>query len=136
MSNVNLLDLPDEILLLILHKLTIIDMLYSLVNVNERFDRLVLNPSNISDLNLKNHSLVHYQSTSMKQVCAEIRDKVLPRIHDQIIRLSVQSIHLQQKFFTIDYPQLRSLSLAVTRDILSDNLTGKVLQRKMLKLYN
>ena len=66
MSNVNLLDLPDEILLLILHKLTIIDMLYSLVNVNERFDRLVLNPSNISDLNLKNHSLVHYQSTSMK----------------------------------------------------------------------
>ncbi|CAF1054936.1 unnamed protein product [Adineta ricciae] len=98
-------------------------MLYSLVNVNERFDRLVLNPRNISDLNLTNDSLVHYQSTSMEQVLAEIRDKVLPRIHDQIIRLSVQSIHLQPKFFTIDYPQLRSLSLDVTRETLLDNLT-------------
>ncbi|CAF1066082.1 unnamed protein product [Adineta ricciae] len=117
MKNVNLLDLPDEILLLILHKLTIIDMLHSLVNVNERFDRLVLNPLNISDLNLKNYSSVHYQSTSMEQVFAEI--------------LFSRSI-CNKSFFTIDYPQLRSLSLAVTRETLLDNLTNESILHRLL----
>ena len=42
-NEINILDLPDEILLSILNKLNNIDILYSLVDVNQRFDRLALN---------------------------------------------------------------------------------------------
>jgi len=41
-SDIHLLDLPDEILIIILKKLDNIDVLYSLFGVNnERLDRLV-----------------------------------------------------------------------------------------------
>ncbi len=43
----NILDLPDEILLIICSKMNIVDVLYSLVDVNQRFDRLVLDPLTI-----------------------------------------------------------------------------------------
>jgi len=45
-KNINILDLPDEILFIIFNKLHMIEMFYSLVNVNQRFDRLVLDPMN------------------------------------------------------------------------------------------
>ncbi|CAF5010034.1 unnamed protein product, partial [Rotaria socialis] len=38
----SILDLPDEMLLCILNKSNNINVLYSLVDVNERFDRLAL----------------------------------------------------------------------------------------------
>jgi hypothetical protein len=40
----NILDLPDEILLNIFNKLNLVDVFYSLVDVNQRFDRLVFDP--------------------------------------------------------------------------------------------
>ena len=45
-KNINILDLPDEILFIIFNKLHMTEMFYSLVNVNQRFDRLVLDPMN------------------------------------------------------------------------------------------
>jgi len=41
-NDINILDLPDEMLRAIFNKLNMLDMLYSLVDVNQRFDRLVL----------------------------------------------------------------------------------------------
>ena len=41
-NEINMLDLPDEMLLSIFNKLNNIDILYSRVDVNQRFDRLVL----------------------------------------------------------------------------------------------
>jgi hypothetical protein len=43
-NRLSILDLPDEMLLTIFNKLNMVDVLYSLVDVNERFDRLVLDP--------------------------------------------------------------------------------------------
>ena len=51
-NDINILDLPDEILLAIINKLNMIDILYSLVDVNQRFDRLVLDPLYIHHLDL------------------------------------------------------------------------------------
>ncbi|CAM4989611.1 unnamed protein product, partial [Rotaria socialis] len=42
--NTNVLDLPDEMLLAIFYKLNMVDVLYSLVDVNKRFNRLTLDP--------------------------------------------------------------------------------------------
>ena len=44
-DNINILDLPDEMLLVIFNKLNMIDVLSSLVDVNERFNRLVFDPA-------------------------------------------------------------------------------------------
>jgi len=41
-KDINILDLLDEMLRAIFNKLNMIDMLYSLVDVNRRFDRLSL----------------------------------------------------------------------------------------------
>ncbi|CAF4540424.1 unnamed protein product [Rotaria sp. Silwood2] len=46
----NILDLPDEILISIFNKLNNVDILYSLVDVNQRFNRLSLSSLYIHDL--------------------------------------------------------------------------------------
>jgi hypothetical protein len=54
-SNVNLLDLPNEILLIILRKLSNVDVLYSLLDINYgRLDMLVQEKtfSNTSQLHI------------------------------------------------------------------------------------
>ena len=48
--NTNILDLPDEMLLAIFNKLNMVDVLYSLVDVNKRFNRLILDPFYIHNL--------------------------------------------------------------------------------------
>jgi hypothetical protein len=75
----NILDLPDEILLIICSKMNIVDVLYSLVDVNQRFDRLVLDPLTIRniDMTIRNFESVYDQTFS-------IDDKILCRIYDQI----------------------------------------------------
>ncbi|CAF1532490.1 unnamed protein product, partial [Rotaria sordida] len=57
--NINILDLPDEILFAIFNKLNMIDVFYSLVDVNKRFNRLILDPFYIHNLDLTvKHSLL------------------------------------------------------------------------------
>jgi hypothetical protein len=41
-NDINILDLPDEILRTIINQLNTTDIFYSLVGVNQRFDRLAL----------------------------------------------------------------------------------------------
>jgi hypothetical protein len=59
--------------------MNIVDVLYSLVDVNQRFDRLVLDPLTIRniDMTIRNFESVYDQTFS-------IDDKILCRIYDQI----------------------------------------------------
>jgi hypothetical protein len=49
-NHLNILDLPNEILLIIFNKLHIVDVLYSLVDVIKEFDQLALDPLHIRHL--------------------------------------------------------------------------------------
>jgi len=83
----NILDLPDEILLIICSKMNIVDVLYSLVDVNQRFDRLVLDPLTIRniDMTIRTFESVYDQIFSIDdKVLSRICDKILCRIYDQI----------------------------------------------------
>ena len=51
-NHLNILDLPNEILFIIFNKLNMVDVLYSLVDVNQRFDQLVLDPLYIRNLDM------------------------------------------------------------------------------------
>jgi hypothetical protein len=126
-DNLNILDLPDEILLIIFNKLNSIDALYSLVDVNERFDRLVLNSLHIRNLDTTNMVIKSYYDRTFSienNVLSRICEKILPRINHQLNALITEQNSVKH-ILTVNYPQLDSLSLVnFQKEILFQYLTG------------
>jgi hypothetical protein len=127
-NHLNILDLPDEILLIILKKINTIDLLHSLVDVNQRFDRLAFDSLNVRDLdmsNVMNINSLYDQASIDIPVLARICEKILPRIHHQVHKLSVEQHSMPQILLAGNYPQLYSLSLInFQEEILYQYLTG------------
>ncbi|CAF5184415.1 unnamed protein product, partial [Rotaria sp. Silwood1] len=109
-NDINILDLPDELLLCIFNKLHTIEMLYSLVNVNQRFDRLVLDPFYIHHLDLTVKPLLYHNSPVNNQIFDRIRTQVLPRIHHKVNKFTVEPLSMECILGTIDYSELNSFS--------------------------
>lgn len=110
-KNVNILDLPDEILRTIFGKLRMIEMFYSLMNVNERFNRLILDPVYIRHLDLTIPPLSDHDCPIYDEMIDRIRTKILPEIHVQITKLILEPCSMKFIVNTIDFPCLTSLSL-------------------------
>ncbi len=92
-NNLNILDLPNEILFIIFNKLNTVDALYSLVDVNERFDELVLDSLHIRNLDTVNmiiKSNFDHTISIDNRVLSRICEKILPRIHHQLNELTVE----------------------------------------------
>ncbi|CAF4143677.1 unnamed protein product [Adineta steineri] len=109
----NIFDLPNEILFIIIKKLNIGDVIYSLVNVNERFVHLLFDPFYIQNLNITLMTIKSfYQRTFSlhEQVLSNICENILPNIHDQVKQLTVEQ-HSIERILTHNYSQLYSLSL-------------------------
>jgi hypothetical protein len=127
-NNVNILDLSDEILLIIFNKLNPIDALYSLVDVNERFDRLVLNSLDIRNLNTTSMVIKSYYDRTFSidnNVLTRICSKILPRIHHQLNELIVEQNSVKDILLAGNYPQLNSLSFVnFQKEILFQYLAG------------
>ena len=107
-NEINIFDLPDEILLYILTKLNNVDILYSLVDVNQRFDRLALDSIYIDDLDFTPSNKSEEYSRFLDRICTNI----LPRIHHQINKLTLGQLSKERLLYIFDFPQLYSLSLA------------------------
>jgi hypothetical protein len=101
------IDFPDEILLCILNKLNNIDILYSLVDVNQRFDRLALDSIYVRDLDF----ITNDKSQEYHQFLGQFCTSILPRIHHQINKLALEQLSIERLLHNVDYPQLYSLSL-------------------------
>jgi hypothetical protein len=106
-----LTSIPDEILLLILNKLTNIEVLYSLINVNRRLDKVASDPIFTEHLTLMNCStngvISSLDDSTLDRFCSEI----LPRIHRQIKWLNLESLSMESILLAADYPNLHGLSL-------------------------
>jgi hypothetical protein len=110
----SLLDLPNEILLIILKKLKMIDVLYSLVDVTPRFNGLVLNPLDVRTVNLtclrvtpNDDWIYSIDDHVVERIC----QAVLPRINDHVKELIVDQHSLGRVLHATSYPQLESLAL-------------------------
>jgi hypothetical protein len=130
-NSLNILDLPDEILFIIFQKLKMVDVLYSLVDVNRRFDRLALDSLYIRDLDMTiimtMNSLYDQTSSIDTQVLSKICEKILPRIHHQVQKLIVEKYSMKHVLAAANYPQLYSLSIInIQKGILYQYLTGIV----------
>ncbi len=127
-THLSILDLPNEILLIIFRKLNMVDVLYSLANVNQRFDRLVLNPLYIRDLNMTNmasKSAINQTFSIDNQVLSRIYEEILPRIYHQVNKLTVEPHSMERILRPMNYPQLYTLTLInFQKEILLQCLKG------------
>ena len=124
----NIFDLPNEILFIIINKLNFGDVIYSLVDVNERFLQLVFDPLYIQELDITLMTMKSfYQRTFSlhEQVVSNICENILPKIHDQVKQLAIEQ-HSIERILTHNYSQLYSLSLVnFKEEILFQYLTGR-----------
>jgi hypothetical protein len=129
-KHLNILDLPDEILLIIFKKLNMVDILYSLVGVNKRLDQLVLDPLYIRTLDMTSMTMKSCFDRNYSiddQVLSKVCKNVLPRIHHQVNELIVNQNSMERVPQTINYPQLYSLSLVdFPAEVLYKYLKGKL----------
>lgn len=140
-SQIKLLDFPNEILLIIFEKLQTIDALYSLMDVNRRFDRLALTCLDVHDLDMTNGitlDSVHEQTLQVdSQVLSRICEQILPRIRHRVHKLTVERHLMKQILFTTNYPQLYSLSLVNFQEsTIQQHLTGMIFLIVRIKQRN
>ena len=101
-----------------------VDVLYSFVDANERFDRLVFDPFYIHNLDMTIKPMCNGNSSIDNKIVDRICEKILPRICHQVEKLIVES-HSMKRILTVNFPQLYSLSLVnFQEEILLQYLTG------------
>ncbi|CAF1220065.1 unnamed protein product [Rotaria sordida] len=112
-----------------------IDVLSSVVDVNRRFRRLVLDSIYIRDLDMTSTIGINSLKTSSidTQVISRICSNILPQIHSQVHKLTVEEDSMKQILHAANYPQLYSLSLVNFHEItLHEYLTGDLILRDLL----
>jgi hypothetical protein len=109
-SDVHLLDLPDEILLIILKKLNNIDILYSLWNINnERLNTLAQEKIFSDILNFESiDNISSIDRFKLDRFCIDI----LPGIHDNVKYFILKQVLMERILLATDYPNLTKLKLS------------------------
>ncbi|CAF1042146.1 unnamed protein product [Adineta steineri] len=105
-----------------------VDVLYSLVDVTQRFDQLIFDPFYIHNLDMTSmmmmKSFYNWIYSIEDKVLDRICKNILPRVHYQINELIIEQNSLERVLHTIDYPQLYSLLLMdLTEEVLLKYLT-------------
>jgi hypothetical protein len=125
--NVHLLDLPDEILFLILKKLDNIDVLYSLLNVNnQRLDNIAQDKTFSTILNFvsmsSNDNNCSISGPTLDRFCFSI----LPRIHYNVKCLILESASMERILLAGNYSNLTNIELFnFNKEIFLRYFTGK-----------
>jgi len=114
--------------LIIFHKLSMVDVFCSLVDVNQRFHRLALDSLYIRNLDMTDMTNINSPYDQMCSIDAQglsrFSEQIVPRIYHQVRKLTVEQYSIKQ-ILTANYPQLYSLSLInFQEEILYQYLTG------------
>ena len=131
----NLLDLPNEILLMILKELKTVDILYFVANVNQRLNSIAHDYLLTRELDLTGLSTIKDRCDEYltdEQVSSYLCQNILRRIHHQIHQLTLEPYVVKDIIAVATYPQLYSLSLRnFQEEVLHQCFTGafvKILQ--------
>ena len=96
--NVHLLDLPNEILFLILKKLDNVDVLYSLLGINNQ--RLEIIAQEQIFTNILNFVSISQSTDEISSISDSILDRfcidILPRIHKNVKSLILESVSMER----------------------------------------
>ena len=105
-SIVDILDLPEEILLIIMSKMLNVDVLHSLVGTCEKLDRLARDLVHTRSIDLTEMSSNDEIRSLSNEMLDRFCENILPRIHQNIECLTVESSSIHRIFQSIDYPKL------------------------------
>ena len=121
-----LTDIPNEILLLILTKLSNIEVLYSLIGVNIRLDKIASDPIFTDHLPLLKCSSNGVTKSLDDSILDRLYSEILPTIHHKIRWFDLEPLSMERVLLTVDYPNLHVLSLFnIERDIAVRLFGGK-----------
>jgi hypothetical protein len=127
--DVHLLDLPNEILFIILKKLDNIDVLYSLLGINnQRLDiiaheQIFSNVLNFVSISQSTDEISLISPSILNRFCNDI----LPRIHENIKSLTLDSSSMECILRAGNYPNLTELKLFnFNKAIISRYFMGKI----------
>jgi hypothetical protein len=134
-SDVSLLDLPNEILLIILKKLDNMDVLYSLLDAdNQQLDIIAQENIFTNTLNFVLPTLFNDISSISDTMVDRFCINILPRIHHNVKSLIVDSVSMERILLAADYPNLTELKLFnFNGKIVSRCFTGKQLTCRLVK---
>jgi hypothetical protein len=104
-SNVHLLDLPSEVLLIILRKLNNINVLYSLLDMNN--GRLDILAQEKTFTNILNFVYIDNNISLIDRFCIDI----LPRIEDNVKYFILEPVFMERILLATVYPNLTELKL-------------------------
>jgi hypothetical protein len=125
-TDINMLDLPNEMLITIFKKLKPADVLNSLIGVNKRLDRVAC------DRHFTTQEIDLTQSPMVDRFCSHI----LPRICHDVTWLAVEPITMERVLLAANYPNLSSLSIRnLDRDAVLRYFNGKHPVYRLHQLY-
>ncbi len=108
---VNILTLCDELLLAIFRKLNNMDVLYSLIGVNEKLDRLARDITFTQSIDLVRISSNEHNHSKTKSILNRFCIDILPRIQHNIECLTLDSLSIDRVLRIENYPKLHKITL-------------------------
>jgi hypothetical protein len=109
--NVSILHLPGEILLIIFKKLNNIDLLYTLVGINQKLNKVACDINFTKAINLMTVSSHDTSDSRLNATADRFCTYILHRIHNNVEPLSVQALLLPRILYASNYPNLHKLTL-------------------------
>jgi hypothetical protein len=103
---VELLDLPDELLLKILKKLRNVHVMYSLEGVHERLDAMAVSVNNSQHINLAKGFFYDDVSSIFDQILDRFCSHILFRICHNIRGFTVETSIMERVLLACKYPEL------------------------------
>ena len=110
-STVSMMNLPDELVLVICSEMKTIDVLYSFIGVNKRFNQLARDPIFTQSIELVKRNNAGKACPLSDLVLDRFCRQVLPEIHTLVESLSVASGSAERCLSVGHYPKLTTLIL-------------------------
>ncbi|CAF1380874.1 unnamed protein product [Rotaria sp. Silwood1] len=126
-SCVQLNDLPDEVLLIIFKKLNNVKVLYSLMGINKRLDKILHDSIFTTNLTLLKYllydSIYSLSNSMLDRYCVEI----LPKVNNKIKWLNLESSSMKRILLSAKYPNLFGLGIYnIEKETTLRLFTGKI----------
>jgi len=131
-SFIELIDLPDEILLKIFNELNNVDVLYSLMGVNTRFDKILNDLKFTNSLTLLECELDDSIYSLPDPILARFCSQIIPQIFNKIKWLDIESTSMERVLLAANYSNLYGLGLYnLTEESIIRIFSGKKLNLRI-----
>lgn len=110
-NSTNLMDLPNEIIFTIWNKLEKVDILYSFLGVNRRFNELACTVAYTRSIDLMRRNSSNENCSLTDSILDRFCLHILPQIHERVECFNLDSIFLERILSAEHYPHLQKLTI-------------------------